>query len=287
VSGKVGLLFHPSVDRAQPAVVRVRELLAQRGRTAWEGIRDALGESAPELEETELIITLGGDGTFLYGARLAAPRGIPVLGANLGRLGFLTEVDAAGLANGLQRFFEGDYRLEERTVLSFTQQRDDRIVASSLGINEVVVHKGGSSKLIRIEIALDGEEVGTIDADGVVIASATGSTAYALASGGPILEPGLPDLVLAPMNPFALSVRPIVFSPQDEISISLPRSDGMVTVDGFLEKRLLAGDLIRVKAYERRLNVVRFSPPSMFFRLLRRKIGWGEPLVPREAHRAP
>jgi NAD+ kinase len=283
VKEEIGLLFHPDVRRQQSALKEVRALLDSESVPYWEGTRDTTARGlSKQLRRTRLIMTLGGDGTFLYGARMAAPHAIPLLGVNLGRLGFLTEVDIGQLGAGLSRFLGGDYRLEERTVLRFALVRRKRHVLRSLGVNEVVVHKGGSSKLIRLEVELDAQEVGTIDADGVVIASATGSTAYALASGGPILEPELRDLVLAPMNPFALSVRPIVFSPGTEISITLPRGRAMLTVDGFLNRRVGAGDTVRVRAYERRLRVVRFTPPETFFRLLRQKIGWGTPLVPRE-----
>jgi NAD+ kinase len=283
VRDAIGLLFHPRVQRQQRALAEARQLLESRDVPHWEGTRDTTSRGlARQLRRTRLILTLGGDGTFLYGARMAAPQGIPVLGVNLGRLGFLTEVDVGELETGLKRFLSGDYRVEERTVLSFVLVRREKAVLRSLGINEVVVHKGGSSKLIRLELQLDHQEVGTIDADGVVIASATGSTAYALASGGPILEPELRDIVLAPMNPFALSVRPIVFSPGTEISIALPRGTAMLTVDGFLNRRLAAGDCVKVRAYDRSLKVVRFGPQETFFRMLRQKIGWGTPLVPRE-----
>ena len=188
----------------------------------WEADRDGPESAvATQLKDTSLLVTLGGDGTFLAGARLAAPRGIPILGVNLGRLGFLTEIEAAEIADGLARFFKGAYRIEERTILQVTLRRGTKDLVRAIGLNEVVVNRAGDARMLRVEIDVAGQAVGVIDADGVMVSTATGSTAYALASGGPILEPTLRDLVVVPMNPFALTVRPIVFPPGQDISLSL------------------------------------------------------------------
>ena len=249
---------------------------------AWEADRDAAeGKLAARLKSTTLIVTLGGDGTFLAGARLAAPRDVPVLGVNLGRLGFLTEIEAGELERGLTRFLDGKYRLEERNVLQVSLRRGDRTVARAIGINEVVVARSGDARMLRVEIDVGGQGVGVIDADGVLVATATGSTAYALASGGPILEPALRDLVLVPMNPFALTVRPIVFPPGQDIRLSVMRGPAEMTVDGRRRGRAVqAGDVVQCGSHPRRLKVVRFSPPESFYRRLGEKLGWGRPLVP-------
>jgi NAD+ kinase len=231
----------------------------------------------------DLIVSLGGDGTFLAGARLAAPDGVPILGVNLGRLGFLTEVEGEDLEDGLDRFFAGDYRLEERTMLRVTLLRGDEARETSVGLNEVVVDHSGEARMLRLEIDVGGQAVGVIDADGAIVATATGSTAYALASGGPILEPTLQDLILVPMNPFALTVRPIVFAPGQDITLKVVRGPGEMRVDGGRQGvGLSTGDLVRCGAHERRLNVVRFSPPESFYQRLGDKLGWGRPLVPKK-----
>jgi NAD+ kinase len=144
-----------------------------------------------------------------------------------------------------------------------------------------MVHRTPSLKLIRFAMWMDSQEIGTIDADGVLVATATGSTAYALALGGPILEPTLPDLVLVPMNPFALTVRPIVLNPGVHVRVQLAANPASITTDGYLTWSAEAGDEIRVAAHSKRLKVVRFRGPEEFYRLLRQKIGWGAPLVPR------
>ena len=280
--GSVGFLYHPQVEPSAPGVAEAREVLAGCGVPVWEASRDAPGpDLAARLPETRLIVTLGGDGTFLAGARMALPHGVSLMGVNLGRLGFLTELEASDLAAGLRRFLAGDYRLERRTAVRAVLRRGARRVASMLGVNEVVLAKGADGRMVRIRIAVDGQEVGLIDADGAMVATATGSTAYALAVGGPILQPELRDLVLVPMNPFALTVRPIVFSPGASLEMSLVRDPGVVTVDGFVNVDARSGDVLTVTAYGRTLKVVRFAGPEAFFGRLRAKLGWGMPLVPK------
>jgi NAD+ kinase len=276
---RVCIVHHPAVDLS-----RAERLLGEAGISSWRHERDAPVEPVEdELAGTDLVLTLGGDGTFLHGARLALPGGIPILGVNLGRLGMLTELEAAGLEDGLKRLAAGDYRVEERTAISSELTREGTTVDTCLGLNETLVHRTPSVKLIRFGMSVDGQEIGTIDADGVLIATASGSTAYGLALGGPILEPTLPDLVLVPMNPFALTVRPIVLNPGVHVAIRLAANGASVTTDGYRTWQANPGDEVRVGAYPKRLKVVRFSGPEKFYSVLREKIGWGAPLVPRPA----
>ena len=271
--------------RAEQSLIdRAIAALMARGVEGREAQRDApVNEISGRLKDTALVVTLGGDGTFLAGGRLAAPKGIPVLGVNLGRLGFLTEVESEQLQDGLARFLDGKYRIEERTVLQVTLNRGTRTVAKAIGLNEVVLDHSGEARMLRVEIDVGGQAVGVIDADGVMVSTATGSTAYALASGGPILEPTLRDLVLVPMNPFALTVRPIVFPPGQNISLSVVRGPGEMRIDGGRTGRgVETGDTVRCGAHPRRLKVVRFSPPEAFYRRLGDKLGWGRPLVPNK-----
>ena len=277
---KVCILHGPNAEK--PVIQRAFKALRAHGAEAWEGDRDGpINAITIRLKDTGLILTLGGDGTFLAGARLAAPRGIPLLGVNLGRLGFLTEIDAHELEKSLDRFFKGDYRIEERNVLESTLKRDGKNIAIAIGLNEAVINRAGEARMLRVEIDVGGQPVGVIDADGVMVATATGSTAYALASGGPILEPTLRDLVLVPLNPFALTVRPIVFPPGQDISLSVLRGPAELRVDGGRPRRMVqAGDTLRCGSHPSPLKVVRFSPPESFYRRLAEKLGWGRPLVP-------
>ncbi len=270
--------------RAERSVIeRAFEAMKAHHVEAWEADRDGpVNAMTSRLKDATLVVTLGGDGTFLAGARIAAPRGIPLLGVNLGRLGFLTELDEGEMEDGLERFFKGDYRIEERNVLQATLTRGGKGVARAIGLNEAVINRSGDARMLRVEIDVGGQAVGVIDADGVMVATATGSTAYALASGGPILEPTLRDLVLVPLNPFALTVRPIVFPPGQDIRLSVVRGPGDLRIDGGRRGRTVqAGDALRCGSHPRRLKVVRFSPPESFYRRLGEKLGWGRPLVPK------
>jgi NAD+ kinase len=284
----VGILIHPQVDHALPELKAAREFLVKRGLQVWEVRRDGLaGELKKHVAGTRLLLTLGGDGTLLHGGRLAAEAGIPLLGVNLGRLGFLTELEAGDLIKGLERFFKGDYRLEQRTLIDCLALRGGRRFYRSLALNEAVVHRGADAGLIRLGVSVDGQELGMIDADGVLVATATGSTAYALALGGPILEPDLMDLVLVPMNPFALTVRPVVCTPSRSLTIELPNHAATLQIDGNSTARLRPGDTVSVAAFGKRLGIVRFSPPERFYHLLRQKLGWGLPLVPYPEEKRP
>ena len=265
-------------------VERARKAVRAGGQQPFELQRDSpVHASAARLKQTTLILTLGGDGTFLAGARLAAPRGIPVLGVNLGRLGFLTEIEANELEHGLTRFFGGDFRTEERTILQVALVRGGRTITTAIGLNEVVVDHSGDARMVRLEIDVGGQAVGLIDADGAIVATATGSTAYALASGGPILEPTLGDLLLVPMNPFALTVRPIVFPPGRDITLTVVRGPAEMRIDGGRRGRAVeTGDVVTCGSHPRRLKVVRFSSPESFYQRLAEKLGWGRPLVPKQ-----
>jgi NAD+ kinase len=273
----IGFLIHPRVDRLLPTLEAARRVLQEASVESWEATRDQRRRLPGG---TRLLVTLGGDGTLLDGARLAAPAGVPILGVNLGRLGFLTELEADDLANGLLGFLAGDFRLDQRLLLSVTVERAGRLTRAGLVLNEAVIERAGSAALVRLAVTVDGQPVGLIDADGVLVATATGSTAYALAAGGPILEPSLEDILMVPMNPFALTVRPILFPPRQALSVELTRGPGILTMDGRVGRRLDVGDRIQLSAYDRRLKMVRFTSPEQFYALLRHKLGWGLPLVP-------
>jgi NAD+ kinase len=273
---KVYVVHAPGAD--EHMVAQAIGQLQAKSIEAVEMHRDA----AADLKGADLILTLGGDGTFLAGSRLAAPKGIPVLGVNLGRLGFLTELEHDQLEEGFRRYLANDFRIEERNMLQVTLSRAGRLVTRAIGLNEVVVDHSGDARILRLEIDVGGQRVGVIDADGAIVATASGSTAYALASGGPILEPTLRDLVLVPMSPFALTVRPIVFAPGQDITLRVVRGPAEMRVDGGRRGRTVAaGDVVRCGSYERPLKVVRFSSPESFYQRLGQKLGWGRPLVPK------
>lgn len=276
-----GLVLHPDLDPGDSRVVAIREVLAEIGRGTWETQRHSLPRPAlRQVRRTALVITLGGDGTFLNGARMAVRHGLPVLGINLGRLGFLTQCDVGEAVDRLRDFAEGRYAVEERTVLQVGVTRPQGRVFTALAVNEAVLHKGARAKLVRVVVRVDQAELGTFDADGVLVATASGSTAYALAVGGPILDPASHDLIMAPMNPFALTVRPIVFAADRVLEVAAPLGGGLLTIDGHVNRRIDAADRMVIAAYPRRLLMVSFNGPGGFYRRLREKLMWGTPLVP-------
>ena len=168
-------------------------------------------------------------------------------------------------------------------MLQVALVRGKRTIARAIGLNEVVVDHSGEARIVRLEIDVGGQRVGVIDADGAIVATASGSTAYALASGGPILEPTLRDLVLVPMSPFALTVRPIVFAPGQDITLKVVRGPAEMRVDGGRRGRAVAtGDMVRCGSHAQPLKVIRFGPPETFYERLAGKLGWGRPLVPKK-----
>src|SRR5260370_10732633 len=199
----VCILHGPGAEKS--VIERTFKAVEARNVEAWEADRDGpLTAITRRLKGTTLIVTLGGDGTFLARGRRAAPRGIHVLGVNLGRLGFLTEIEADDVESGIARFFKGEFRVEERNVLQASLTRDGKDIARAIGLNEAVINRTGEARMLRVEIDVGGQAVGVIDADGVMVATATGATAYSLARARPPLRPPLPRPVPLPLNPFSL-----------------------------------------------------------------------------------
>ncbi|MEX2569930.1 MAG: NAD(+)/NADH kinase [Gemmatimonadota bacterium] len=226
----------------------------------------------------DLLITLGGDGTLLRGARLVAPYGIPVLGINLGRLGFLTSLSPSDLSDGLASLMATDTVLDERMVLQVEAvAADGRSHGEYFAVNDVVLHRGGVARMIRLKIYAHGEEVGMYSADGIILATPTGSTAYSLSAGGPIVPPSLDCIIATPICPHTLAVRPLILSSAETITVEVlsPTEALIFTIDGQQGASLLPGDRIVVCRAEVPLRLVRF-PGQTFFSTLRRKLGWGD-----------
>jgi NAD+ kinase len=233
----------------------------------------------------DALITLGGDGTLLRGARILDGREVPVLGINLGRLGFLTASSAEQLAESLDRLAAGDFRAEPRMRIDgrvYDLKGDERKRWSA--VNDVVLHKGGFARVVQVRVAVNGEIIAAYAADGVVVATPTGSTGYSLSAGGPVVVPSLDSIVLTPISAHALAIRPLVLPPTAEIA--LQAEDGpeelLVTVDGQVGTTFSAGETLAVKRDEHPIMLVRF-PGMTFFTRMRRKLGWGG-LAERDGH---
>jgi NAD+ kinase len=228
-------------------------------------------------ERADLVIAIGGDGTLLYAARLVAHRGVPLIGINRGRLGFLTDVLPQDMLESVDAALEGRCERDERALLEARIVGPHGVITSALALNDVVLQKWETARMLDFETWIDGVYVNTHGGDGLVVASSTGSTAYALSCGGPIVAPHLDVLVVAPICPHTLSDRPIVVSSRSTISIKLidrPDTRAQVTADGVSLGELVPGDRLEVHPTARKITLLH---PNKFeyYRLLRSKLHWG------------
>lgn len=225
----------------------------------------------------DLMIAVGGDGTLLYAAGLVARHGVPLLGINRGRLGFLTDVMPQDMRDCVDAALEGRLEADERPLLIACLRQAGGPVAEALALNDVVLQKLATGRMLDFETRVGGRYVNTHAGDGIVIASATGSTAYALSCGGPIIEPHLDALVMAPICPHTLSDRPIVVSARSRIEVELlprPETRAQVTCDGTILGEIAPGDRLEVKAAGERITLL--HPEGYdYYRLLRSKLHWG------------
>ncbi len=226
--------------------------------------------------EADLAIVVGGDGTMLSVARRLAPLGVPLIGINQGRLGFLTDVALAQMPAVLAAMLDGAYVEERRTLLAATIRRAGHADEEALALNDVVVNRGSHGSVIEIGVDIDARFVYGMRADGVIVATPTGSTAYALSAGGPIVDPAVPALALVPVAPHALTYRPIVIADSATITIDVQRGiDAAVNCDGQAYFALAEGDSVRVR---RAGFTARFLHPlgHDHFTMLRQKLHWSE-----------
>jgi NAD+ kinase len=227
--------------------------------------------------QLDAMLTMGGDGTLLRGARLIAGHAVPIIGVNMGRLGFLTCCPADEMPSALMRFARRDYLAESRMAL-FARVLDagGKERESWISLNDVVLHKGGFARVVSLKVTANGEMVARYAADGVVISTPTGSTAYSLSAGGPVVFPTLESVIVTPVSPHTLAIRPVVLPSSAEITVHA--EDGpevlLVTVDGQVGTTFAVGETLSVHRAEGGVLIVRF-PGSSYFATLREKLGWG------------
>jgi NAD+ kinase len=227
--------------------------------------------------QSDVLLILGGDGTILNAARLAAERSIPILGVNMGGLGFLTEVRLDNLYASLERVFANDFVLDERLMLQTHVHRHGETVARGIVLNDVVISKGTLARMIELKIAIQGQFVTNLRADGLIVATPTGSTAYSLSAGGPIISPAVQSLILTPISPHTLTHRPLIVPGNAEIEVTLTSKDdgAMATLDGQVGIAMTQGDTVVIQASEHRTKLIRF-PESHYYEVLREKLKWGD-----------
>ncbi len=224
-----------------------------------------------------MIIVLGGDGTLLGVARGAAGFEVPILGANLGGLGFLTEVTLEELQIFLKEIFAENYVIDERVLLQTQIIRDGKKTAEFKALNDVVISKGTLTRMIALEIQTNGDLITSIRGDGLIVSTPTGSTAYSLSAGGPILYPSVEALLLTPISPHMLTNRPVVIPLNTRVEIILKTKDHgpLVIFDGQENFSLASGDRLEISKCEHTAHLIR-SPKKNYYEVLRKKLKWGE-----------
>ena len=279
----IALLPHTGKQAALELASAVIRYLEGRGvralleRAAAERLgRAELAAGEDEFAGCGAAIVLGGDGAFLKAARTVAPLGVPLLGVNLGRLGFLAAVEPGGVFAALDRVLAGDYTIENRLMLKATITRSGEKVASFFGLNDAVVARGAFPRVIELETYVGDAHVGTFLADGMIVSTPTGSTAYSLSAGGPIVSPGVEALVVTPICPHTVGVRSLVTRPDDIIAIKIERTDALLTVDGQVGEALRPGDRVEVGRAGKPARLVNLNGRS-FYDLLHSRLPQGSP----------
>lgn len=234
----------------------------ERGREIGKLLHDA--GIAVALEEPDLVISLGGDGTMLRAAQHAHAADAPLLGVNLGTLGYLTEVDTTHEVAAVRRVLNGDYETQDRMMLSCDAPGD-----TSVALNEVLVERASRSRLVRLGVKVGNESLGEFNADGVIVATPTGSTAYALSAGGPIVSPRAECLVVVPVSPHMVFARPFVLAPDEVVEITVRNSGqaASLSLDGHMGSDLGSGETVAVRRHERPLKLIRLGGPGFIERL--------------------
>jgi|1186.fasta_scaffold271542_2 NAD+ kinase len=291
---KFGLAFNPTKPSAIELAERAANWCRANGAHAWaleSGESEAL---VTRLADTECLIVLGGDGTFLRAARALAQVDVPVLGVNSGRVGFLSKIDPAALEETLSELVKDEYKIEQRMMLEATLIRGrasasadadgdgrgdgngrgdgDAVVGRFAALNDAAIVRGGEARVLRMEVRIDGSHLATYIADGIIVATPTGSTAYSFSAGGPILDPTSRNLVVTPVAAYLASVRSIVVSPTHTVRIHIiDGPPGIVSIDGRDDYPLAVGDEVEIRALERPIRFIEPRHALPFWDLLRQK----------------
>jgi NAD+ kinase len=235
------------------------------------------GELLTDPGSIDALLTLGGDGTLLRGARFLDGRQAPILGVNLGRIGFLTSCGPSELESCLRQFAGGNYEAEPRMTLeAWALDHGGAERCRWRALNDVVLHKGGFARILRLRVLVNGDVIASYSADGLVVSTPTGSTAYSLSVGGPVVVPTLESIILSPISPHTLAIRPLVLPPTAAVAIEALEGpeELLVTIDGQVGTTFASGETLLVRRAAGPVLIVRF-PDTTFFARLRHKLGWG------------
>ena len=264
---RIGILYHPQSEKARDLSEKLEEFLSSRGVSLWRCSAWDEDKAKPQVVSTDLLLSIGGDGTILHSARLVAPSSVPILGINLGRLGFITEIDADEVLSHLPGLLKGKGWIEERAML------EAQVAAKSFhALNDVVLHSVGV-RLVNIEARIDGTVVAIYRADGLIVATPTGSTSYALAAGGPILHPQSREVVLQPISCHLGLSHALVLPSHSIVDLKVARGETVVlSIDGQIELPLSDGQNVRVALSPYVARFLRIHEPTYFYSSLWQKL---------------
>jgi NAD+ kinase len=268
---KIGILFQSKVSAAGILAQQLAKVVGDMGVSVWVCSAWEEDRACEQIEGTRFIICLGGDGTILRAARIASPKGIPILGINLGRLGFMTELNAEDALTKVPDFIEGVGWVEERAMLQ--AELLSKNTPPFHALNDIVVGRGERCRLIRVKATIDGELLTTYKCDGLIVATATGSTGYSLAAGGPILHPQAEEMLLKPIAAHLSLATALVLSSEATVELEVSTTHrATLSIDGQIEVPLSDGDVVRVKRSPYVTKMLRTEWPATFYSTLMQKL---------------
>ncbi len=273
---RIGFAFNPYNEEAQAVLGRAKAWCAAHGIDAWEAKAEDRATIARECAAaTDLVCVLGGDGTFLRAANALGEAGVPALGVNLGRVGFLAKVETVDLESALDQVLAGEYTLDERFRIEATILRRNGTEERHACLNEVVVARGKRVRMIRLEVEVSGSHLATYVADAVVVATPTGSTAYSFSAGGSILDPRLRNMIITPVASYLSPLHSVVAGEDHVVRLILREAadPAIVSIDGQWDVELAAGDTVEVRALAEPLRLLEPAGATPFYDLLRTKAG--------------
>jgi NAD+ kinase len=282
---RIGFAYNPTIEAAVELSARAAGWCQVRGIGEWEIPSGDTAALVRELPTTDALVVLGGDGTFLRASRAVADVDVPLLGINLGKVGFLSKAEAGELDDVLELIVAGDYRIEERMALEArilrggaTAPADPAAAATPaterlVALNDIVVARGALARVCRLDVAIDDTHLATFIADGLVVASPTGSTGYSFSAGGPILDPSARNLIVTPIAAYLSAIRSVVVGPSQVVRCTVVDAfEALVSIDGREDLLLAVGDVVEVHAFERPIRLIEPLGAQPFWDLLRRKV---------------
>ncbi|UCH51307.1 MAG: NAD(+)/NADH kinase [Chloroflexota bacterium] len=267
---RVGILYHPKIEKAEAFSQELGKFLKARGVSFWTCSAWEEEKAKSQISGSELILSIGGDGTILRAVRAVIPQAVPIVGINLGNLGFMTELKAEEALDKMPRLLDGKGWVEDRTVLEAEMPSQDKVFNA---INDVFVGRRSFARLVRIETRVNGEVLATHRADGVILATATGSTGYSLASGGPILCPQAKEIIFKPVCPHLALDRAVVLPPDAQIQLKVTTThEAMISIDGQVELPLNSGDEVKIRCSPHVARFLRIRPKAYFYSYLESRL---------------